>query len=85
MLTREQALAILAVFGGQYPWNDVSGFLLALDAMGLLVAGAVASSDPAISGGGGDTSFGGQTVNDPAAAAPVVEQATPTPDEVPGA
>jgi hypothetical protein len=66
MLTREQALDILGLFGGQYPWNDVNGFLLALDSMGLLIAGSVASSEPAPSTGGVDTSFGGQTTTDPA-------------------
>jgi hypothetical protein len=35
------------------------------------LAGSVASSELAPSGGGGDTSFGGQTNNDPAATPPV--------------
>ena len=68
MLTREQALDVLGLFGGQYPWNDVSGFLLALEGMGLLIAGSVASSESAPGGGGVDTSVSGQATSDPAAA-----------------
>ena len=68
MLTQDQALQILGLFGGQYPWNDVNGYLLALDNLGLLVAGSVASSESAPSGGGADTSVNGQVTSDTAAA-----------------
>jgi len=48
VLTQNDALDILGLFGGQYPWNDVNGFFLGLEALGLLEPSTSAPSAPEV-------------------------------------
>ena len=94
-LTQEQALSILSIFGGQYPFNDISGFLLALENLGIIDPSAVevystssdAPAEAVVAGAAGPS--GQDAASAPAAAittepAPVVESA-PAPDASPAA
>jgi hypothetical protein len=82
-LTREQALSILDIFGGQYPWSDVSGYLLAVAALGLIDPSAASdqtlfdasTSAEAITAGGVAPS--GQASDAPAVTTPVETPTTP--------
>ena len=88
-LTREQALSILDIFGGQYPWSDVSGYLLALEALGLVdhsvtqpVTAAVDTPTEAVVAGAVAPS--GQASDAPATTTPVApEVTTPAPTQAP--
>jgi hypothetical protein len=87
ILTQEQALSILGLFGGQYPWNDVSGYLLALEGMGLYSPAGleVTPSQPdTASNPAGPPVATDSTPTVDAAAEPVAAAVTDTTEPVPG-